>query len=448
VAAAFACCAVGSPWSFSAAAGGVVTALSALPLVALAYLAYLTHAEAYALWRASGEERSECSRWLDADAPRWRKWLGEARAVALVVAEGGAGEMEDCGLPDGQCSAALHWLQRRFACGEGLSLDALHSLLGEMASARVGKLQRYHEYGFVLGLVGAVFGLGAQIWVVNQMSDGGFLSGGFLSGVVLKAAVTVAGAAVALYARSLLQRQLERFAILNGHIERFVSTYLARAFVESQIEDGDVKKAMLDAAERVEKAVASIHEKLPGAVEAGVRNGAAGAREAIQKELREALGAEVAGPLKTQMGEVAGAVRGAANSILEAQKGFREGLDTLQKEVKSAINAKDEALATVESTVSVLATVPPRLEAVVREMKATTDALYKYRTELEAAIKALRQQYPDSPAGDNHKDQHELTDKLLADIRAQYEAQRELAGAQRALYEAQRELAGTQKARN
>jgi hypothetical protein len=313
-----------------------------------------------------------------------------------------------------------------------MSLDALRAFLAETAAERVGGLQRYHQYGFVLGLVGAVFGLGAQVWVVNRMSEGGFLSGGFLSGVVLKAAVTVAGAAVAMYAHSLLQRQLQRFAVLDGQIERFVSKHLARAFVESQIEDGDVRKAMKDAAERVEKAVASMQEKLPAAIETGLRNGAEGAREAMQDELRKALSTEVAAPLKTQMGEVAGAVRGAANSILEAQKGFREGLDALQKEVKSAINAKDGALTAVESTVNVLATVPARLEAVVREMKATTDALSGYRAEVEAAIHALRRQYPDEPAKDGREDENQLADKLLAGIRDLYEAQRELAGDRRA----------------
>jgi len=448
---ALAFCAYGSPWSTSFVAGAAVTALSALALGALVLLTRATRDEALRLVSAARDEWNLFDARLTSNADSWRKFLRDSRAAAHDAARGGPARLPAVALPDGLARVAMAWVQRRFAGGEGLRCDVLRDHLENSSVLRVDRLQKYHEWAFSLGVLGAVLGLGAQVWVVQQMSEGGFLGAGFLSGVVLKAAVSVVGVAVALYARSLRWRQMEGYDRLSDRLEEFVTTQIGPVFSEVAIDDGNIVAALRDAAERiertgrsleerlpaavagpvevaaarVERAAWAIEERLPAAIATAVVEASAGLKDAVAQELGAALRREVAQPFRAAMLNLTDSVASCTAAIQETSAKFRESMDSLQREVRAAIGERDAALTSATNTINVLATVPDALERVVREIQKSVADLRAYRGELENSIHVVRQQHPDSPVnGHSLHDHLALAETLLEAIRVQYAAGR------------------------
>jgi hypothetical protein len=415
-------CAIGSPWAVSWVAGGVVTTLSALPLIALAVLARRAREEATRLAGAARDEWVMFDSRLTANADQWREFLRLSRGVALSASDGGGEKLPAVTQVDGLSRAALGWVQRRFAGGEDLRCDALRDHLENAAVLSVDRLQRFHERAFTLGVLGAVLGLGAQVWVVSMMSAGGFLESGFLSGVVLKAAVSVIGVAVALYARTLRWQQLEEYDLLAERLEEFVATQLGPIFREVRIKGGDAVSALDAAAERIERSNRDLQDKLPAAVAEAVLDSASGLKLLVAEGLGAALRVEVAQPFRAAMLDMTESVTRCTAAIQETSAEFRKSLGSLEREVRAAISERDEALTAATNTVNVLKTVPDALESVVREIDKSVKELRQYRGELQQAIQVAREQHPDTPVdGHSHAEHLELARTLLRAIQAQYQ---------------------------
>jgi hypothetical protein len=448
-AAALVFCAYGSPWSFSWQMGALVTSMSVVPIVYLSRLAMRCRNEALYRLKSSLDERQFFDSRLMSNADHWRTLLRDSRENARLAAMGESARLPPLDLPDGLSRDAMTWLQHRYAAGESLCIDSLRDSLEGSALIRVDKLNRFFEQAFGWGVLGAILGLGAQVMVVQRMTEGGFLASGFMAGVVLKAAVSVVGATVAFYARSLRWRQLERYDELTGRLEEFVTTQIGSLFRDAGIEDGDFGTALRDAAERIERMGKSLEERLPqlignvvmaaaaqvdntasaiearlpGEISDAVMRGLSGIRGVIAEELGAALRTNVTQPFRTEMIEMTNSVKSCTQSIQEASGKFRDSMNSLEREVRAAISERETALRNVTETVNVLQTVPTALENVVREIRQSVREMEQYRGELEHAIGTARNHNPGTPGNGHALHEHiQLADKLLEALRTQYGA--------------------------